>query len=92
MAFLQVRAKVVRDQRIDAVHAALEGVNRVNAGEVLRRDLHSECKKQRQDREGGHGGGGGNNSSGQEKKLEAFINIRERRHSLKVRWDQVLAK
>jgi len=60
MAFVQVRAKVVRDDRVDAVHAALESVNIVNAGEVLRGDLHSEHKKQCQDMEEGlwhHGRG-----------------------------------
>jgi hypothetical protein len=53
MAFVQVRAKVLRDQRVDAVYAALEGVNIVDASEVLCGDLHSERKKQRQDREEG---------------------------------------
>ena len=45
---------------VDAVHAGLEGVNIVSAGEVLRGDLYSGRKKQRQDREEGmwrHGRG-----------------------------------
>ena len=58
----------------------------VSAGVVLRGDLHSERKKQRQDGEERlrRHGGGGNNGSSQE--MKAFINIlrRERQHSLKV--------
>jgi len=61
MAFFVQRANVFLGQRVDVVHAVLEVGMRVTVVVLLRGDLHSERKKQRQDRKEGlwrHGRGG----------------------------------